>query len=103
MFFGYELVFETVWSGRTPGKYATGLQVVRTDGSPLTFTAAARCLDLDDLEVRLAEPFGVVDVAHQRRNSGVGLGSADEFMRADPVDGDHGLRAAVDTELLQNG
>lgn len=39
-FFGYELFFETIWSGRTPGKRASRVRVVMADGSPVTFTAA---------------------------------------------------------------
>ena len=39
LFFGYELLFEVIWSGRTPGKRASGIRVVKSDGSPVTFTA----------------------------------------------------------------
>jgi uncharacterized RDD family membrane protein YckC len=35
--FVYDIVLETFWGGRTVGKSATGLRVVRTDGSPITF------------------------------------------------------------------
>jgi uncharacterized RDD family membrane protein YckC len=34
---GYFPLFEGVWSGRTPGKRAQGLRVIRTDGHPVTF------------------------------------------------------------------
>ncbi len=40
LFFGYELVFEAIWSGRTPGKRSSGIRVVRSDGGPITFTAS---------------------------------------------------------------
>ena len=40
MFFGYETVFEILWSGRTPGKRSAGIRVVMADGSPVTFMAA---------------------------------------------------------------
>ena len=39
--FFYEVLFETLASGRTPGKRATGLRVVRLDGRPVGFTASA--------------------------------------------------------------
>jgi hypothetical protein len=38
--FGYYLVFEIAAAGRTPGKRAMRLRVVRTDGGPLTVSAA---------------------------------------------------------------
>lgn len=39
--FGYDVLFETLASGRTPGKRWTGLRVVRLDGGSVTFTTAA--------------------------------------------------------------
>lgn len=36
----YDLLFEIVWNGQTPGKRATGIRVVRDDGSPITAIAA---------------------------------------------------------------
>jgi uncharacterized RDD family membrane protein YckC len=39
--FFYEVLFETLASGRTPGKRITGLRVVRLDGRPVGFTASA--------------------------------------------------------------
>ena len=33
----YGAIFETIWNGRTPGKFAMGLRVVRTNGSPGQF------------------------------------------------------------------
>ena len=37
IFFGYDIFFEVLASGRTPGKRLTGLRVVRTGGQPITF------------------------------------------------------------------
>lgn len=34
---GYPVAFETLWRGRTPGKAALGLRVVRDDGGPVAF------------------------------------------------------------------
>ncbi len=40
-FFGYDVVFETRASGRTIGKRATGLRVVKADGRPVDFRSSA--------------------------------------------------------------
>jgi uncharacterized RDD family membrane protein YckC len=39
--FFYEVLFETLASGRTPGKRATGLRVVALDGRPVTFVRSS--------------------------------------------------------------
>ena len=36
LIWGYYVLFEGLWKGRTPGKRAQGLRVVRTDGQPVT-------------------------------------------------------------------
>jgi len=38
---GYWVFFESLWNGRSPGKRAIGIRVVKTDGSPADFTDAA--------------------------------------------------------------
>jgi uncharacterized RDD family membrane protein YckC len=38
--FGYFVIFETVWSGQTPGKRWLRLRVIQTDGRPITFFSA---------------------------------------------------------------
>lgn len=40
IFLGYPVAFETLWGGRTPGKAAMGLRVVRDDGGPVRFRHA---------------------------------------------------------------
>jgi len=40
IFLGYPVAFETLWRGRTPGKAAMGLRVVRDDGGPIRFRHA---------------------------------------------------------------
>jgi uncharacterized RDD family membrane protein YckC len=40
VFAGYPVVFETLMRGRTPGKAAMGLRVVRDDGGPIAFRQA---------------------------------------------------------------
>lgn len=39
--FGYDVFFETLASGRTPGKRWTGLRVVRAGGGPVSFVPSA--------------------------------------------------------------
>src|SRR5687768_1874046 len=39
--FGYDVAFETLASGRTPGKRLTGLRVVKVGGSPVGFMSSA--------------------------------------------------------------
>ncbi len=41
IFFGYDVAFEVLAGGRTPGKRATGLRVVRESGAPVTFVTSA--------------------------------------------------------------
>ncbi|HYK53540.1 MAG TPA: RDD family protein [Candidatus Eremiobacteraceae bacterium] len=40
IYFGYFVAFETAWNGRTPGKRAIGIRVVRDGGYPITFMDA---------------------------------------------------------------
>jgi uncharacterized RDD family membrane protein YckC len=41
VFWGYDIAFEVLASGRTPGKRRTGIRVVRTGGQPIGFLASA--------------------------------------------------------------
>jgi uncharacterized RDD family membrane protein YckC/Flp pilus assembly protein TadD len=40
-FWGYYIFFEVLWNGQSPGKRWVGLRVIRTDGTPITFTESA--------------------------------------------------------------
>ncbi|NUR31973.1 MAG: RDD family protein [Catenulispora sp.] len=40
VFVGHQAIWETLTAGRTPGKYAVGLRVVRDDGGPVQFRHA---------------------------------------------------------------
>lgn len=71
--FGYDVLFETLASGRTPGKRWSGLRVVRADGGPVGFlSSAVRNL------VRLVDflpgvyAVGMVAVLASRRNQRLG-------------------------------
>jgi uncharacterized RDD family membrane protein YckC len=41
VYFGYDIAFETLASGRTPGKRWTGLRVVKVGGAPVSFMTSA--------------------------------------------------------------
>jgi uncharacterized RDD family membrane protein YckC len=41
LFVGYDITFEVLAAGRTPGKRANGLRVVREDGGPVSFPISA--------------------------------------------------------------
>jgi uncharacterized RDD family membrane protein YckC len=41
LFVGYDIAFEVLASGRTPGKRMNGLRVVRENGGPVNFTTSA--------------------------------------------------------------
>ena len=41
VFWGYDIAFEVLNSGRTPGKALNGLRVVLESGAPVTFTPSA--------------------------------------------------------------
>jgi len=41
VYVGYDIVFETLADGRTPGKRWSGMRVVREGGEPITFTPSA--------------------------------------------------------------
>lgn len=38
LLWGYYIFFEVLWNGQSPGKRWVGLRVIRTDGTPITFT-----------------------------------------------------------------
>jgi uncharacterized RDD family membrane protein YckC len=73
IFFGYYLLFETLNSGRTPGKSALGIRVIRLDGTPLGFGAVAiRTLlrVVDSLPVLNAA--GILTILATPRNQRIG-------------------------------
>ena len=73
VFAGYDVGFEVLASGRTPGKRLNGLRVVRTDGSPVTFfTSAVRnALRLVDF-LPSAYLVGIVSILVTRQNQRLG-------------------------------
>jgi uncharacterized RDD family membrane protein YckC len=77
VFVGYPLLWETLTRGRSPGKYAMGLRVVRTDGGPIVFRhALARALAGFIIDFGLLSLFtgliGIVVSASSARSQRVG-------------------------------
>lgn len=72
-FWGYPVVFETLWRGRTPGKAAMGLRVVTREGAPVRFRHAAirAAFALVDLYASLGAA-GVVSILVSRRHQRLG-------------------------------
>ena len=73
VFFGYHVAFETLASGRTPGKMLTHLRVVRDDGTPEGFVASVvrnvvRLIDL----LPAAYTVGVIAVLATERHQRLG-------------------------------
>ncbi len=75
--FGYFVLFEVLNHGRTPGKAAVGLRVLRADGGPVGFMPSAvrnllRLVDGWDLLTLLLCPIGVVAVVATAQNQRLG-------------------------------
>jgi uncharacterized RDD family membrane protein YckC len=69
--FGYDTAFETLNSGRTPGKQVLGIRVVRTSGAPPGFLAAAirNLLRLVDVGIL---PVGILCILFTARHQRLG-------------------------------
>jgi uncharacterized RDD family membrane protein YckC len=75
--FGYFVLFEMLNHGRTPGKMAAGLRVVRIDGGPVTFIPSAvrnllRLIDGWDLLTLVLCPIGTIAVIATKDNQRLG-------------------------------
>ncbi len=92
--FGYFLLFEVLNHGRTPGKAAVGLRVVRTDGGPVSFVPSAvrnllRLVDGWDLLTLVLCPIGVIACVATERDQRLGdlaagtVVARERFSRAD--------------------
>lgn len=71
--FGYDVLFETLASGKTPGKRWTGLKVVKVGGSPVGFMSSAvrNLLRLVDL-LPGAYGIGLISITVTRLNQRLG-------------------------------
>ena len=79
LLFGYPIVLETLWRGRTLGKAAPGLRVVTVEGAPIRFRHAlirggAEMVDLYGLGVLIVAPgiVGAIAIATSRKGQRLG-------------------------------
>lgn len=79
LLFGYPVICEALWRGRTLGKAVLGLRVVTVEGAPVRFRhallrGAADLVDLYGLGVLLVAPgaVGAVAIAASKRNQRLG-------------------------------
>ncbi len=72
-FFFYDIAFEVLWAGRTPGKRAMGLRVTMSSGASIGFTASAvrNVLRLIDFLPSLYA-VGIVSIGVTKRNQRIG-------------------------------
>jgi uncharacterized RDD family membrane protein YckC len=75
--FGYFVLFEVLNNGRTPGKAANGLRVLRNDGGRVSFVASAvrnilRLVDGWDILTLFLCPIGTISVLATRENQRLG-------------------------------
>jgi uncharacterized RDD family membrane protein YckC len=73
IFFGYDVIFETLASGRTPGKKLTGLRVVRVGGRPVGFVSSAvrNLVRIADL-LPAGYAIGVISILATEKNQRLG-------------------------------
>jgi uncharacterized RDD family membrane protein YckC len=85
IWFGYDVLFEVLANGRTPGKRLCGLRVVRSGGQPIGFVASAvrNLLRLVDgpLTSYIA---GIISIVVSERNQRLGDMAADTLVVREP-------------------
>lgn len=86
--FGYHVAFEVFASGRTPGKRALGLRVVRLTGGPIGFreSAVRNLVRMVDLELTSGAA-GIVSVVASSRNQRLGDMAAGTLVVRERTDG----------------
>jgi uncharacterized RDD family membrane protein YckC len=72
--FGYPILFESLWNGRTPGKAAMGLRVVTIEGAPIRFRHATvrAVVGLVDLFIPPGGATAIVAALFTRRTQRLG-------------------------------
>lgn len=92
----YDVLFEVLASGRTPGKRMTHLRVVRAGGAPVDLPSSAirNLLRLIDL-LPGAYLLGIVSILITRRNQRLGDLAAGTLVIRDPVKSDRAQPAAT--------
>lgn len=85
LFAGYDILFEVLASGRTPGKRLNGLRVVRSDGSPVGFLTSAVRNSLRLVDILPGSYLvGIVAILATRRNQRLGDLAADTLVVREP-------------------
>jgi uncharacterized RDD family membrane protein YckC len=102
LMFGYDIFFEVLSSGRTPGKRWSGLRVVRVGGRPVGFVASAvrnivRIVDF----LPVFYGVGMVTVAVNRNNQRLGDMAAGTLVVRE-VRADDRIPAAVETAAARD-
>jgi uncharacterized RDD family membrane protein YckC len=72
VFAGYDVLFEVLNSGRTPGKQLNGIRVVRVDGSPVRFLTSAVRNALRVIDMLFFYFVGVLSILVTPRNQRLG-------------------------------
>lgn len=74
IYWGYFVLFETVWNGQTPGKRMMKLRVVREDGRPIRFFEAfvRNLLRIIDISPPISYAIGVVSIIFSPRSKRIG-------------------------------
>src|SRR4051794_3720776 len=86
VWFGYDVLFEVLANGRTPGKRACGLRVVRSGGQPIGFVASSvrNLLRLVDGPLT-SYVAGIVSIVASKRNQRLGDMAADTLVVREPA------------------
>ena len=73
-FWGYFILFEALWGGRTPGKRAVGIRVLHSGGEPLTFHGSVlrNLIRIVDLQPAVSGMAGAVCILVNRRAQRLG-------------------------------
>lgn len=72
LFAGYDVLFEVLNSGRTPGKRLNGTRVVRVDGSPVRFVASTIRNALRLIDMLFFYLVGITSILVTKRNQRLG-------------------------------
>lgn len=85
IWFGYDVLFEVLANGRTPGKRLCGLRVVRSGGQPIGFVASAvrNLMRLVDGPLTLYLG-GIISVVVSKKNQRLGDMAADTLVVREP-------------------
>ena len=103
LLFGYPIVLESLWRGRTLGKAALGLRVVTVEGAPIRFRHAlirggAEIVDLYGLGVLIVAPgmIGAIAISVSGRNQRLGDVVAGTIVVRERVSATHAAATSFD-------